>query len=1159
MLMKTRKPILMLAVFGLVCTLFLALELPALAADETLTQDADGCYLIEDEADLTAFAAMVNGGDSFEGKTVKLTADIIANENVLTADKKLNGDGSGFAEWTPIGNSAAQFMGTFEGGGHIVSGLYFNNNKTDYVGLFGYISDGAIQNVGVVDSYFYGRNYVGGVCGENFGGAITNCYSTSMVAGVNYVGGVCGQNRGGVTACYNTGTVSGSNSSSSAGGICGNNYGGITNCYNAAAVKGTGKNIGGISGLNSGSSEITDCYNAAAVSGGSICGYNFSGTITNCYYDSEKSSGGDDTDGVMKKTTAEFADLSNLTGFSSTLWINSVLGRPVLRAIPEAGTGSGTPDDPYLINNAADLFCFADIINGANGAAKNTQACAELTADIVVNENVLNPDGTLNEAAKDGFVVWTPIGNDGNYSDNAFAGTFNGNGHTVSGLYLDNSEQSYIGMFGYCKGTIKNVGLVDSYFNGRDWVGGICGSLWSGDSIIGCYNAATVSGSEYVGGICGWNHNTIANCYNIGVVTGEINRGGICGGNYKTVANCYNAGKVNGGGICGMTINGSVATNCYNNSDACAAAGGGVNKTSAEFVSGEVAYLLQQGQEEAAQIWGQTLGGKNSDQSPVLAAFVPNEKKTAKQIYKVSFMWKNGADAYSEYAEAYANNGGTAVLPEVSENDEYRLIKWSRTQAADGAEFTADTAVTADTTVYAVGQEKYGEVDGADKSIAAVYGRELTKPLTAYVGYITATSAIGNFNYAVASASNGDADVTASGWFRTDGDILKVSAATPAATYTLDIKATEKEPQIAPFSLTNAGVEPVEFALTVTVAKADPTVSAPTGLSGKSGKLLRDVALPDGWVWKDPETVLENEGEYEFAATYIPSDTANYNTVDMDLTVAVKANEPNPQTQGGSSSSTYTVTFNADNGEPNTTVKVAKNTALKEPTAPVKAGYSFGGWYADSELTQKYDFSSNVTKSFTLYAKWLEKSDISQDNPFVDVKSDDWFWEPVLQAFNDGLMLGVTSVEFAPNENITRGMFVTVLYRMEGEPQAAADNAFVDVPANEYYTDAIAWASANGIVNGYSAEQYAPNQGITREQMAAIIYRYAKFKAVDLSVEGALTYPDSAGITDYAKDAVIWNSENGIIRGNKDMTFAPLAKATRAEAAAVFTRMEKLF
>lgn len=178
---------------------------------------------------------------------------------------------------------------------------------------------------------------------------------------------------------------------------------------------------------------------------------------------------------------------------------------------------------------------------------------------------------------------------------------------------------------------------------------------------------------------------------------------------------------------------------------------------------------------------------------------------------------------------------------------------------------------------------------------------------------------------------------------------------------------------------------------------------------------------------------------------------------------------------------------------------------------------------------------------------------------FVDVPQGAWYYEPVQYTFAQGLMTGVSGTEFAPDADVTRGMFVTVLYRMENTPETAAAHGFTDVPADAYYADAVAWASENGIVTGFSAEQFAPEENITREQMAAILHRYAAFKGHDTAAHGALSYTDNGAISDYARDAVTWAADNGILQGNENGTFAPAANATRAEAAAVFQRMaEKL-
>ena len=182
------------------------------------------------------------------------------------------------------------------------------------------------------------------------------------------------------------------------------------------------------------------------------------------------------------------------------------------------------------------------------------------------------------------------------------------------------------------------------------------------------------------------------------------------------------------------------------------------------------------------------------------------------------------------------------------------------------------------------------------------------------------------------------------------------------------------------------------------------------------------------------------------------------------------------------------------------------------------------------------------------------KPDIEWENPFGDVKKRDWFYFSVKFAYDFGLMKGTTEMEFSPDSYVTRAMFVMIIYRMEKEPQAGG-SVFVDVEIGGYYDRAVAWANANGIVSGVSKDRFAPNDPITREQMATILYRYADFKGYDVESNGNMAYSDSSSISGYARNAVSWAAANLLMKGNDDGSFLPNANATRAQAAAVFTRM----
>ena len=184
-------------------------------------------------------------------------------------------------------------------------------------------------------------------------------------------------------------------------------------------------------------------------------------------------------------------------------------------------------------------------------------------------------------------------------------------------------------------------------------------------------------------------------------------------------------------------------------------------------------------------------------------------------------------------------------------------------------------------------------------------------------------------------------------------------------------------------------------------------------------------------------------------------------------------------------------------------------------------------------------------------------SSVKEETPasafkFTDVQSDKWYYDTVKKVVEKGLMNGISETKFAPELEVTRGMFVTILYRAAGEPEVSAATNFADVTTDKYYAKAVAWANANGIVKGITETEFAPDNNITREQMAAILYRYAKNKAA-----AEVNYTDKHAISDYAMEAVAWAKAAGIMQGNADGTFAPVRNASRAEAAAVFVRMFK--
>lgn len=174
---------------------------------------------------------------------------------------------------------------------------------------------------------------------------------------------------------------------------------------------------------------------------------------------------------------------------------------------------------------------------------------------------------------------------------------------------------------------------------------------------------------------------------------------------------------------------------------------------------------------------------------------------------------------------------------------------------------------------------------------------------------------------------------------------------------------------------------------------------------------------------------------------------------------------------------------------------------------------------------------------------------------FFDVEKDDWYYDSVRKAYHQGWMSGTGDGVFAPDSNMTRAMFVTILYRAEGKPQTNNALKFEDVIENVYYTDAVGWASENGIVAGVSDMEFAPEQNITREEMAVIMRRYADYKGMNIDIQDDLSvFADVNAVSGWARESVSWAVGSGLISGKDDNILDPLGRTTRAESAAILQR-----
>jgi len=653
-------------------------------------------------------------------KYFKQTADIDASSTSGWES------GSGFL---PIGDGITNFSGTYDGNWHTISGLFINRINSDYIGMFGSTTSAAtIKNLGLLNVNVTGNLFVGGLVGVTFSSSTTinNCYTTGSINGdSSYVGGLVGyQSSGVVTNCYSSANVTGSsnyvgglvgqiaaaslNNSYSTGSISGVRYVGgcagyintgasVTNCYSAGSVNGT-RFIGGFFGFNTGT--VTNCYSIGGVSGsqnvGGFGGVN-SFTVTNSYWDTQTSgqstsSGGTGKTTVLMKTTSTFSG----AGWDFSTWeIDADIhnGYPGLRwQFAVHPSGSGTSGSSYLISSFANLLWIT--LNPSSWSSYFQQ-----TTDI-------------NADSSSWYEGFTSIGN----AATPFSGTYDGDEHTVSNIYISRVSTDVIGMFGEIdQATIQDLGLVNINITGNmfvgglvgvassctinncsttgnvtgdsSYVGGLVGYLFSSASVSNCYSTSAVSGSSlYVGGLVGRNvQSSISTSYSTGSVNGSNNNiGGLAGYNNYTITNCYSSGSVSGsgvriGGFVGFNDGGTI-TNCYSIGSVSGTSnvGGFIGYTSSSTVSNSFWNTQTSGQLTSAGGTGKTT----------------TEMKTASTFFNAAWdagIWYIDGSYNNGYPYlAWQNPGGNPLPVElVSLNIEYRTgnveLRWKTATEVNNA------------------------------------------------------------------------------------------------------------------------------------------------------------------------------------------------------------------------------------------------------------------------------------------------------------------------------------------------------------------------------------------------------------------------------------------------------------------------------------------
>ena len=316
-------------------------------------------------------------------------------------------------------------------------------------------------------------------------------------------------------------------------------------------------------------------------------------------------------------------------------------------------------------------------------------------------------------------------------------------------------------------------------------------------------------------------------------------------------------------------------------------------------------------------------------------------------------------------------------------------------------------------------------------------------------------------------------------------------------------------------------------------------------------------------------TTVEGTTSATFYLTVISASTTGGNNGEDDSDVSYGGSSGGGG--GGSSSSGYSVNVSsASNG----TVSVDKDRASSGSTVTITAepdeGYVVGSvTVTDSdgnEITvrdrgnNEYTFTMPSSR-VTIEVEFVEDTTVEEpvdeitEADFSDVSSSDWFYDAVNYVFSKGIMVGVTENSFAPNSSLTRAMIVQMLYSLEGSPEVTGTAPFTDVAIGQWYTNAITWAASNNIVSGMGDGTFAPNNNITREQLAMILYNYAQLKGNAVTASGNLAaFTDGNEVSDWAETAVRWAVGEGLMSGRGNGVLDPTETTTRAEAASMFMR-----
>lgn len=853
---------------------------------------------------------------------------------------------------------------------------------------------------------------------------------------------------------------------------------------------------------------------------------------------------------------------------------------------PTGITGDGTEDSPYQISTAEQLYAFAQWYNESaeNLLENNTNTYAELTSNIDLNPNfIFTKDGCTGEGTPQ---EWKPIGLiSSNFSSQLpYLGEFDGNGHTISGLYINESSTTEMagGLFGYLAGYIHDVNLENSYINSKsactgsfagilegkienctakatvysdananelNGTGGIVGNLNGTTSeVLGCTFSGHVEAKSnpYMGGIVGENmYGYIADCTNNGTVTSSKwdKVGGIVGNNQipdssnepvegksAVIERCVNNGAISGpndnsgdyvGGIVGIS-SWSWEGDYFGTVRNCLNTGTITGCVS----SGIVGYLEKATNVEnclnTGTISGTPSGGIAGQQLSSCAI----KNSYYQEMDGLTAVGKLGGDGGS-YTPADNEKISDEVAKATSEQITSGEIAW-RLNTENGTKENSG--------IWSKNVDKLAKDFDVAKACKVIFDfPESTEDVIVY------TSDDGKVEIPDAAK---DKVLT----YQKNGE-TKFFTEDTVVTEDITVTVAEKQLGVAPIFANNtdtiSSADDKEVVFTLNSEPVDGTIfniySAETG-----GELVGKTS------WSGTKLTVVLDSAPSNNTIYYVSMTTPTTTESLRSQIIVNAYvrpSSGGSSSGSSSAPTYPVTApsKTENGSITVSPKNAKKGTTVTITVTPDKGYTLEALTVldkdgkEIQLTKKNDIQYTFTmpaSKVEVKATFVKEAEVS---PFSDVSTTAYYYEAVKWAREKGITGGIGNGLFGPNQPCTRAQIVTFLWRAAGSPEPKNMSSFTDVPADSYYAKAVAWAAENGITGGTGDGQFSPDATCTRAQSVTFLFR-AIGKLVDSKAEFNDVLTDS-----YYANAVAWAVENGVTNGIGNGLFGPDNSCTRAQ------------